>query len=139
VRSAEGRNFSASGTRLYASWSTVEASVIVVDNRPVDHHRAVVDVGNVDAADVVDRAVIAELIVIPVAALVACSNIAKAIVDSAIEANITAPVAAIEAIASIDEAPISRRPQRALVGRLGPGSGNPVIAGRGPAPVAGRP
>jgi len=128
VRCAEGRNFSRTGTNLDPLWAAVEAHT-VVHNRPVDDDSAVVDVGNVHAAKVIDSAVVGEVITMPVAALVANSHIAESIIHAAVKADIAAPIAVIEAVASTDETPISRRPQSALIRRLSPCSGNPVIAG----------
>ena len=129
VRSAEGGYFSSRWARLDAVGSAVEADAIVVDDCPVDDYGAFVDVGDADVADVIDGAVVGEVVAVPVAALIADSDVAEAVVDAAIEADIAAPVAVIEAVASTDETPISGRPQSALIRRLSPCSGNPVIAG----------
>jgi hypothetical protein len=135
VRSAVGGYFRARRARLNSMRPAVVADA-VIDDGAVNYHRAVVDVGDVDAAEVVDFAIVGKVISMPVSALIADAGIAKAVVHPAIEADVSAPIAVVEAIASTDKAPVGRRPQRALVGRCDPGSGNPVIAAGAPAPVA---
>lgn len=138
VRSAEGCDLSRCGPYTNALRAAVVADAILNDG-PVDDDIALVDIGDVDAADVVNGAVVGELIAVPVAALVADADIAKAVIDSAVEADVTAPVSAMETVAVVDEAPVSRRPKRALIGRCAPRSGNPVVAGWRIAPIAGGP
>jgi len=124
------------GAHLYTAGSTVEAHVdvtVVYDNR------VVVDVVHHIDVDVVDRAVVIEVASTPVAALIAAADIAKAVVDTAVVANMRAPVAPIVPIAVVAETPIAGCPQGALVGSLSPDSGNPVVAGWSVGPVAGRP
>jgi len=75
----------------------------------------------------------------PVAALVAIAAVAIAVIDAAIVTDMQAPVAAVEAITVMPEAPIAGGPESALVGSLNPPAGNPVITGWSPCPVAGRP
>jgi len=75
----------------------------------------------------------------PVAALVAVADVAKTVVDAAIEADILTPVAAVEAVVIMPEAPVTGRPQSALVGSLDPRAGYPVVVSLIPGPVAGRP
>jgi len=66
-------------------------------------------------------------------------RLAKTVVDAAVVADVPAPVSAVEAIAVNAKNPNSResrvRPHR----EPHPGAGHPVVAGRRPAPVAGRP
>jgi hypothetical protein len=75
----------------------------------------------------------------PVAALVAKANVAKAVIDAAIVADILAPVAVVKPIMVMPVAPVSGRPERTLIRRLDPCAGHPVIAGWPPGPVSGRP
>jgi hypothetical protein len=78
------------------------------------------DIAHIHVTDVVidprNRAVVIERAMVPVAALVAVSEIAVAIIDTAIEPDIRAPIAAMPAIAASAIAPVSRRPQRTDVG-----------------------
>jgi len=138
VRSAECRDFSRSWPHANALRAAVVADAVLND-RTVDDDIALVDIGDVDAADVVDGAVVGELIAVPIASLIADADIAKAVVDPAVEADIAAPVSAMETVAIVDESPVSRCPKRALIGRCAPRSGNPVVAGRRIAPIAGGP
>ena len=103
-------------------------------------HRAAVDVVHHRDVDVVDRAVVIKVASAPVAALVAESHVAKAIVDAAIVADVLAPVAGVKPVGVIPVAPVAGGPERALVGSLNPCAGHPVVAVlRGPGPVAGCP
>ena len=75
----------------------------------------------------------------PVSALVAQSNIAEAVVDAAVVADILAPIAAIESVAIVVVAPIRGGPERALIGSLNPTTGDPVIAALSVSPITGCP
>jgi hypothetical protein len=135
VRSTVGGYFRARWPRSNAMRPAVVADA-VVDDGAVDDYGAVVDVGDVDAAEVVDGAVVGEVISMPVSALIANAGVAEAVVHPAIEADVPAPITVIEAIASTDEAPVGRRPQCSLIGRCNPRSWNPVVTASAPAPVA---
>jgi hypothetical protein len=89
--------------------------------------------------DTVHLAVVVEVAAAPITALVAEAHIAKAVVDAAIEANVWTPIATVEAIAAVPEAPVSGSPESADIGSLHPNAGHPVVAGRPPGPIAGRP
>jgi hypothetical protein len=75
----------------------------------------------------------------PVAALVAKADVTKAVIDTAIVADVLTPVARIKAVGVVPVAPIAGGPQRALVRSLHPRAGHPVIAVWTPSPVSGRP
>ena len=106
----------------------------------VDYDRMVVDVGDAATANIVDAAVVVEVIAVPVAAAVTGPEVAEAVVDAAVEADMRAPVAAAVAIAVAKEEPVAGGPERAGVGRSDPGAGNPVVAAeRRVVPVAGGP
>lgn len=119
-------------------WAAVIADA-VVDDGPVDDNRAVIDVLNVHTAEIVDLAVVGELITVPVSALIADASVAHPIIDAAVEADISAPVAVNESVAAAVESPISRRPQCALIRRFNPGARNPIVSGWLIGPVAGGP
>jgi hypothetical protein len=119
--------FSPVGPSLHSVWASIEAGVIAVEVITI-HYRSVVDMVDVDVADVIDRAVIGEVIPMPVAALVANSHIAEAIVYAPIESDITAPVTGMVAVAATRESPITRRPESAIIRRLRPRTGNPVVS-----------
>ena len=70
------------------------AITAVVGNTVVIHdHSAVVDVGDIGHADVVDRAVVVEAAALPVASFVAIAHIAIAVIHAAIEADVRTPIA----------------------------------------------
>ena len=122
---------------LQPTRSAVEADT---DAAPVlVAHWAVIDVVYDVDVDIVVRTVVVEMAAAPVAALVAKSYIAKAVVYAAIVADVGTPVAAVKAVAVMVIAPIARGPKSALVGSLDPHAGHPVISAITPSPVAGRP
>jgi hypothetical protein len=128
----------AEGCDLSRSWPCVNATTTAVigDPRPViDDHRAVVNMSDVDDVNAVDGAVVVEVVAVPIAAIVAISGVAEAVVYAAIEADMKTPVAAIEAPAVVVPAPVSGCPKRSVVGRGAPCAGNPVVACRSPIPV----
>jgi len=88
-------------------------------------HRAVINIRVVDVADVVDLAVVVEVMTAPVAAKVADANVAEAVIDAPIEADVRSPVTAMETIVSAVPAPVGRCPERAIVGRRAPHAGKP--------------
>ncbi len=110
-------------------WAAVVADVVVVnDRRIVDHNLALVHIGDVDISNVVDRSVVIELIIVPVTALIAAAHISKAVIHTAIEADIATPIAMIESVTAVEESPIAGRPQSPLIRRLRPCAWNPVIS-----------
>jgi len=113
---AASRQLCRSGTGLQSTRSAIEthagASAVVLNDA------AVVDVMHDGDVHIVDGAVVIKMSAAPIASLVTDSDVAKAVVDAAIEADVGAPVATIKAVAVMPVAPISRRPERALVGSL---------------------
>ena len=131
------RQLGGPGSDLQPTRSAVEADT---DAAPVlVAHWAVIDVVYDVDVDIVVRTVVVEMAAAPVAALVAKSYIAKAVVHAAIVADVGTPVAAVKAVAVMVIAPIARGPKSALVGSLDPHAGHPVISAITPSPVAGRP
>ena len=76
---------------------------------------------------------------IPVAALVAETDIAEAVVNAAVVADVPAPVAPIKPVMAAPEAPVAGGPECALIGCLNPCAGHPIVACWCPCPIAGRP
>ena len=72
----------------------------------------------------------------PITTLVAEADVTKTVVDAAVVADVSAPIAAIEAVAVVKETPVARGPERALVGSLNPSAGHPVETFRSPGPIA---
>ena len=60
------------GAGVDAAASAVKGNMVVV----IDHHRLGIDIGDIDIVDIVDRSVVSEVIVVPVAASVPVSDIA---------------------------------------------------------------
>src|SRR4029077_12360744 len=67
------------------------------------------------------------------------SHITEAVVDSAVEPDVRAPVARVKRVDPAYEAPISRCPEQAHARRLRPGAGHPVVTSPAPGPVPRRP
>jgi hypothetical protein len=121
---------------IHSPATTAVAHAVVV--RDVGH---VGDVGIVDDGVVYvrDPTVVVELVVVPISAVVAATNIAVAVIHTTIVANVAAPKAAMPSIAPRIGAPVSRCPQGARVGSRDPNSRNPVITGLRIRPIARRP
>jgi len=105
----------------------------------VHDHVALVNIVNVVHVYVRDGAVVVEVIALPVASEETEADIAEAVVNAAVEADVWAPIAAVEHIVISVVAPVRRGPESAIVRRWAPLAGNPVIARIAPSPVAGRP
>ena len=96
---------------------------------PVHRHLLVVYVGDVGhVRDVGDRAIVEEAAVAPLAAVVAATGVAEAIVDAAVEADAVAPVAGVEAVDAVGISPIARRPQQADARRPNSDARHPIVA-----------
>jgi hypothetical protein len=72
------------------------AAVEADSRRVVDDDGLAVDVGDCDAADVVDGPVVEERPIPPVAALIAGPAVAEPIIDAAIETDFGSPIAIVE-------------------------------------------
>jgi hypothetical protein len=113
----------------------------------IAHAVIVRDVGHVGDVSIVDDrivyvrdpAIVIELVMVPVSAVVAATHITVAIIHTAIVANVAAPKTAMPSIAPRIVAPVSGCPQRAGIGSRDPHSRNPVITGLRIRPITGRP
>ena len=105
----------------------------------VDDDGLVVDVGDRDAAEIVDGPVIGEHAVVPVSAFVTDAGIPVAVIHAAIVADMRSPIARIPGIDVVLPAPVAWRPEQSDRGRANRGAGNPIIAVRAIRPEAGRP
>jgi hypothetical protein len=137
-----------SGSYLYAARSAVEthsaaarstAARSAVEILAATIHGAIINIPHDRDIHVVVGAVVVEMAATPVAALVAIAAVAIAVIDAAIVADVQAPVAAIEAVAVMPEAPVAGGPESALVRSLNPSARYPVVPGWSPCPVTGRP
>jgi hypothetical protein len=88
---------------------------------------------------VVHSAVVSELTPVPISSFIATTNITRAVVDSAIKADVRTPISVVPAISTTTERPIRRRPKRANIGGNHPYARYPIIAGGSISPVTGRP
>ncbi len=111
------------------------ASVIGDAGAVVDDDGAVIDVSDVDV-HAIDRAVVVEVVSVPVAAVIAVAGVSEAVVDASVEADVKTPVAVVEAPAAVIPTPVTGGPESTIVGGSTPGSWNPVITGGRPVPVA---
>ena len=107
----------------------------------VNDHCLVVDVRDVDIRDIVDSSVVIELIVAPLAAVIARARIAVTVVYPTVKTDGSAPISGAEHIDPVIPAPITRGPQQAEAGRRYPGARHPVIilVIGVPGPITGRP
>jgi hypothetical protein len=81
------RYFSRRGPYIQTAPATVVADSHVRDVR----HAIVVDVVNVRHIDVVDGAVIGELVMVPIPSLVTAAHISVTVIDTAVEADVRTP------------------------------------------------
>ena len=124
-----------------SAWSVEAHARVVIDGYIVDHRsgdRAVVHL-NVCDRHIVDGPVVVEAVAAPVAALIADSDVAEAVVDASVVANVAAPIAIVVAVASAAKVPVSRRPEIAHFWRARPCARHPVISAVRVAPISRRP
>jgi hypothetical protein len=105
--------------------SPVEADA--VHRSPIDH-RGVVHIVNVGDVHVVHRAIVVEVAIAPVPALVAVAEVAITVINAAVEADDRSPKARVPDVGAIGEGPVSGSPQKAGFGREHPRTRNPVIS-----------
>ena len=98
-----------------------------------------IDIFNYGGIYVRDRPVVVEVVVVPIAAVVAVTHITVAIVDAAVIADVRTPIAMIPAIVGIGPAPVAWRPKCTDIGGDDPHPGHPIISGWLVVPVAWRP
>lgn len=119
--------------------STLPAGKADTRRAPVFTDRMAVDVVHDCDVDVVDRTVVVKMAALPVAALVADTHVAEAVVDSAVVADVRTPVASVKSVMVMPVAPVARGPESPLIGSLNPHAGYPVVAALTPCPVPRRP
>ncbi len=125
--------------RGYAVRPAIETGVIVIDDRRVVDHRGVHIRGPNDGRVYANcRCVVSKLTTAPLAAAESASTVTKSIIHAAVEADLRAPVTAIEnIIAAVPISPIARRPEIARLRSLHPCSRNPVVVALAvPGPIA---
>src|SRR6516165_10598130 len=102
----------------------------------LDVNSLLVDMGDRDVAEIVDRSIVDEHAIVPPATFIADAAVAKAVIDSAVKTNVGAPIARVPYVDPVAPAPITRRPQQAYGRRQHPGARNPVISNRANPPIA---
>jgi hypothetical protein len=128
--------------RLNTTTSSIEADAVhrrPVGGSPVDHHIMRVDIANHTRVHAVHCGVVAEVVVIPVSAVVAVTCVSIAVVDASVEANMQTPESMVEAVSIAHIAPVAGCPERTSIRRSNPRSRNPVVPSIAPRPVAGSP
>src|SRR5580658_10725360 len=76
-------------------------------NRDVIDYGLRVDISDVHVGDVVDRSVVIELVVAPIATFVAVTRIAKAVVHATVKANLRPPESRVPEIDPVRPAPVT--------------------------------
>jgi len=126
---------------VYATPPAVVADAIL-NTTSISHvvinHSTAVNVGTMEV-NVSHGAVVVEVVTVPIAAKIAGSDITEPVINTAIKADMKAPVPMVEPIPATIETPVRRSPESAIVRRRAPDSGNPVVATSTPTPVTGRP
>jgi hypothetical protein len=116
--------------------TTIEAHAVHGD---VVDHRSVVDIRDMNGADVDDRSIIEIIVAAPVAALETDTAISEAVVHTAVKPNMRPPIATVPDVDAVGPTPVARRPQHAGRRRLYPCTGHPIVVTVIPSPVARRP
>ena len=101
-----------SGARLNTATSSVVADTI----HRVDH-RPLVDIVDDGDVHVVYSRVIEELSAIPITSFVADSDVAVTVVNSSVESDVWTPISDIPEVRAVRPTPITRRPEKADLGR----------------------
>src|ERR1700760_1300422 len=107
------------GASLQATRSTIEAHPIHGD---VVYNSLVVNVGDMHATQVGDRAVVEERAATPVTPYKPNPAVPESIVHAAVESDVRTPVTAVPEIDAIGPTPISRGPQQSGRRRGHPGA-----------------
>jgi hypothetical protein len=128
------------GGVLNATRTAAIGNAVRVDDCVSLHNRPI-NVGGVDDVLIYahDRGVIGKLATAPLATGKADALVAEAVVHATVVAHVAAPVAPVESVAATVPIPVVGRPERALIGSLYPGAGDPVVIPVTPSPVAGHP
>jgi hypothetical protein len=125
------------GTVRYPSRTSVVRNVVGVGHRISLNHRPINEGGVNDCGIHVDHCgVIRKVPATPLAARKSDTKVAAAVIDSAVIADLAAPVAIVKAIVAVVKAPVAGRPKSTLVRGRHPGAGNPEIVAFGVRPVA---
>ena len=124
--------------RRGAGADTAIAAIVADAGRVVVDDGGVVDVVNLRDVDVVDAAIVVEVVVFPAASFIAMAKIAEAVVDASVKTDHRSPIAFVEGKGSSIPSPVAGCPKVAGLRRKNPGAGYPeVVAGiRVPGPIS---
>lgn len=120
----------------YSTRAAVKSRAIY---RHVVYDRLVIDIGDMDAAKIIDGAVVEEPAIAPITTFESNAPVTEAVINAAIKADMRAPVSAVPGKDACVPTPITGCPQEANLGRFDPRSGHPKIAIGAVTPVTGRP
>jgi hypothetical protein len=111
-------------------WPNVETTGPAVIADPIVGHIRDVVVINVSdvAVHVGNGAVVIEVALAPISAVIAVAGVAESIIDPAVESDMAAPISRVPKIVATVEAPVRRSPERVDIGRDDPCARNPVIS-----------
>ena len=104
----------------------VERVIRTLDNP--DHRGVLVCIVDLVAVHVRDDRVMPEHSPFPTSAAEARAEVAVAVIDATVEADLRAPISFVPGVLAADEAPITGRPEESHAGREHPGTGYPVVA-----------
>ena len=130
-----GRLFGRGWSGIDAAGTTVEAGAAFGAGLDM----LVIDIGNMNAAEIIDRAVIGKSAAVPASPEESDAGIAEADVQPAVKPDMRPPIAAVKGVYTIIPAPPGGRPKHAYRRGLNPGPGNPIIVVAIPGPVPGGP
>jgi hypothetical protein len=122
-----------SRSRLDTARSVERHVHVIVDDGPVIY------VGDVNTTHVHGRTVIEERTTAPVTTLESNTTIAEAVIHTAVEANVRAPVATVPGVHAAGPAPVTRCPKQSGVRRQHPRARHPVITVVTVGPISGCP
>src|SRR5882724_86977 len=112
--------------RWLGTYAVAAVETHAVDGDIVDDS-FIVDVGDVHRAYVDDGAIVEDVTVPPIAALVASAAVAVAVIDATIESDGRTPIADMPKIHTCPEGPVSRCPQIIRLRCLDPCARHPVV------------
>jgi hypothetical protein len=131
------------GSQLASAWPRMQATLTAVEadtiHRDVVDHRPVIDVGDMNAAQVGHRPVVVKCPVAPVTALEADTTVSVTVVDTTVEAYMGPPIAGVPRIGAAAPGPVARRPQQTGGRRQHPRARHPVIVSIVIGPITRRP
>ncbi len=144
LRTGSANMRSAQRCFLLRSWpcirSTLAAVVAHAGCVVVVHHGGVIDIVDVGDVHVVHRAIVIEIVVAPIATLVAITAIPVSVIDATVVAHLGTPVASVPDVGAFAPTPPTRRPKITRLRSHNPSPRNPVItAVISICPIAGRP